>query len=336
MKRLFLLLLIASLIVGAMLLASCEVDPGQDDVHEHEFKSTVVEPTCLKGGYTEHKCGCGYDKRDTFTNPTNAKHDFKQVGASVKPTCTEDGYDLYVCSNCGEEEHRKPVSAAHTWGEWVVTEVPNCMDMGMRRHDCDFCDAYEEEELPSDHRYGEPVSTPADCDDPEILTYTCTTEGCGFVKEEIGARALGHVFGEWYIYKDSTCDTLGEMRRDCMRCDGKVNDCEIEDCDHSECGTIICEIDGCDHSTCGNDVCTHYESKEIPRHHYTVPIKVEPTCDTYGYEGYKCENCDKVDVHELIDPLGHNFNEWHAVEGKPQLEQRECETCGEVESKTKQ
>ena len=64
MKRFFSTLLIASLLVCAMLLASCELFPEKPPVttpdHVCEFKTEVIEPTCTHKGYTLNTCEeCG-------------------------------------------------------------------------------------------------------------------------------------------------------------------------------------------------------------------------------------------------------------------------------------
>lgn len=302
MKRFFSALLVASLVIGAMLLVSClNDDPGESPHNQHDFRTTVVEPTCIKGGYTEYQCDCGYVMRDTFTNPSNEGHNFVYSGEKVEPTCASEGYDIYVCSICGEETHENIVKGNHSWGEWVVVQEPACTgDMGIERRECEVCGTHEEKFTSSDHRYGEPETIEATCTEPEMIKYTCTI--CGEEKLEKGkVKALGHDFGEWYVVSDSTCDTVGELRRDCQR-----------------------------------DGCGYHESKEISRHHYTVEVNVDPTCDTHGYVGHQCEDCGKLAIDHYIDPLGHTFTEWHVVEGNPNLEQRECETCGKVEYRTKE
>lgn len=66
---------------------------------EHNYRETVVPPTCIKKGYTEFTCSvCGYSYKDNYTD--KAPHDtVSHPGKAAK--CTEKGYKDYVtCKNC--------------------------------------------------------------------------------------------------------------------------------------------------------------------------------------------------------------------------------------------
>lgn len=66
---------------------------------EHNYRETVVPPTCIKKGYTEFTCSvCGYSYKDKYTD--KAPHDtVSHPGKAAK--CTEKGYKDYVtCKNC--------------------------------------------------------------------------------------------------------------------------------------------------------------------------------------------------------------------------------------------
>lgn len=66
---------------------------------EHDYRETVVPPTCTKEGYTEFTCSvCGYSYKDNYTD--KAPHDtVSHPGKAAK--CTEKGYKDYVtCKNC--------------------------------------------------------------------------------------------------------------------------------------------------------------------------------------------------------------------------------------------
>ena len=44
-----------------------EINDGIAKVHEHNYIDTVVEPTCVKNGYTLHTCACGAEYKDNIT-----------------------------------------------------------------------------------------------------------------------------------------------------------------------------------------------------------------------------------------------------------------------------
>ena len=83
--------------------------------HVHTFNDTVVPATCKEIGYTLHKCECGDEHKDNFTNIAN--HDFKKFD-EVAPTCTEAGKVTYRCEVCDKEKVDTVAPLGHDWGEW--------------------------------------------------------------------------------------------------------------------------------------------------------------------------------------------------------------------------
>lgn len=298
MTKLFSTLLIACLLIGAMFMVSCDLFPEDTNPeHIHEWEDTVVEPTCVEAGYTHHVCKtCGYERRDTFVEPTAQKHEYKEE--KIAPTCTEYGCTRLTCTVCGDVVEKDVVEACHSWSKWVVVVEPSCADKGLERRDCAYCDEFEYRETNSAHPFDGGVVTEPDCETAGYTTYTCTL--CGYQKKDNTTKAKGHTFGEWYVYVDSTCTTLGEARRDC-------------------------EVEGCD----------GYESKVILTHHYDIAVSKAPTCDQYGYEGSQCVDCGSIRIEVTYEKLEHGFNEWHDVIGGPNQEQRECESCGHTEYRNK-
>ena len=60
------------------------------------------------------------------------------VSQTVQPTCTEKGYDLHVCSLCGDE--RKDAFTNEVGHEYSsVTVEPTCKDRGYTTHFCNVC-----------------------------------------------------------------------------------------------------------------------------------------------------------------------------------------------------
>ena len=68
--------------------------------HKHSFKDTVLNPTCTEGGYTLHKCSCGENYKDTYTDATGHTTELKNKKSA---TCTADGYTGdEICKTCGK------------------------------------------------------------------------------------------------------------------------------------------------------------------------------------------------------------------------------------------
>ena len=87
----------------------------------HDYIATVIEPTCTKDGYTDHKCSrCSDSYTDTIVKSLG--HNY--VDTVVSPTCTKEGYTLHKCTRCGKEytDSKTPL-ADHTPDEAVSENV---------------------------------------------------------------------------------------------------------------------------------------------------------------------------------------------------------------------
>ena len=67
-------------------------------------------------------------------------------------------------------------------------------------------------------------------------------------------------------------------------------------------------------------------------------VTVEPGCETKGEQIAKCTECGEIVKTEEIEPLGHDFSDWSAVEGNScygdSSERRVCSRCGETETRS--
>ncbi len=65
--------------------------------HYHEYKETVVAPTCTEKGYTLYSCSC----TDSYTENETAATGHTYTDVVTAPTCTEKGYTTHTCA-CGD------------------------------------------------------------------------------------------------------------------------------------------------------------------------------------------------------------------------------------------
>ena len=69
-------------------------------------------------------------------------HTFESV--VTPPTCTEQGYTTYTCTDCGRVKTGDYVSAlGHRLGSWEVTLEPDCVSSGQEQAVCQVCDHVE-------------------------------------------------------------------------------------------------------------------------------------------------------------------------------------------------
>lgn len=88
------------------------------DKAAHAFSAVTVDPTCTEGGYTEHKCACGYSYRDAEVDALG--HELTVV--SLAPSdCATEGKTEYHCSRCDTDfTEILPVSETHTYSQdWL-------------------------------------------------------------------------------------------------------------------------------------------------------------------------------------------------------------------------
>ena len=70
------------------------------------------------------------------------EHDY--VAVVTPPNCTEKGYTIYTCRNCGHSYKGNEVDATgHTWGEWKVIKEATTTETGKKERVCERCDYKE-------------------------------------------------------------------------------------------------------------------------------------------------------------------------------------------------
>lgn len=110
-------------------------------------KLPAVAPTCTKSGLTEgsscSKCGEVFVKQKTIDT---LGHDYSVT--TVAPTCTEGGYDLHRCTNCGKtSQANKTAALGHIFGEWEIVTVPTVEEPGLQARQCQNCEKTEQQEI---------------------------------------------------------------------------------------------------------------------------------------------------------------------------------------------
>lgn len=250
------------------------------------------------------------------------------------------------------------ITASHTFGKWVITTEPTCVDEGEETRTCEKCGATETRTIPAkghspidawssdesghwhacancdehldaaEHEFGEwAEKDAATCTEGGTEARTCAT--CGY-EETRSTDPAGHSFGEWSVTTPATCTAEGVESRTCEKCGA----------------TETRAIDATGH-TFGEWVTT-----------------TEPTCTEEGEETRTCENCDAFETHPVaakghtageawesnatdhwhactecgveLDSEAHKFGEWtttvEPTEDVAGEREHTCEVCGHVET----
>ena len=274
------------------------------------------------------------ENNSTLATETVHTHDYRYL-ETVRPTCTELGYDRFQCSECGTLQKTNYTPATgHDYNKIVVREA-TCQQGGLELNMCKNCGSYYTESTSmTDHHYQTSV-VPSTCtmngytehkcidcgykyitdltslakhDYREKVTApTCTTRGfttyscanCDDVYINDYTDALGHEWDNGHTVTSSTCDSEGVMEYDCKHCDEKMIQA-ISATGHTPDAAATCtEPQTCE--TCGAIL-------ELPTgHHYSETV-TEPTCTAMGYTTFICDDCGNSYVGEYTDKIEHHYH----------------------------
>ena len=155
--------------------------------HTWDNGTVTTEPTETTPGVRTFTCAvCSQTKTEVI--PATGAHTFVFT-KNVAPSCTEAGYDLYTCRDCGASEQRNVKPAlGHKWDSGTVTTEPTETDPGTMTYTCTVCGATKTEVIPATgphtHVWDEGTVTIAPTETtPGVRTYTCTV--CGQTRTEI-------------------------------------------------------------------------------------------------------------------------------------------------------
>ena len=315
----------------------------------HDYKATVVKPTCTKQGYTLHKCSrCGDSYKDTYKDATGHNwskwtttkaatctadgsktrtcsvckktetatitklgHDYKAT--VVKPTCTAKGYTLHKCSRCGDSyKDTYKDATGHSWSKWTTTKKATCTADGSKTRTCSVCKKTETATIAKlGHDY---VTT--------VVKPTCTAKGytlhkcsrCGDSYKDTYKDATGHKWSKWTTTKKATCTADGVQTRKCT-------------------------------------VCGKTETKTIKAtgHKLTATPAKAATCTTNGNKAYwYCSTCKKyfsdkngkteiTKASTVVKAAGHKFTAWkttsYNVDNGTSTQKRTCSVCKKTETR---
>lgn len=155
--------------------------------HTWDNGTVTTEPTETTPGVRTFTCAvCSQTKTEVI--PATGAHTFVFT-KNVAPSCTEAGYDLYTCRDCGASEQRNVKPAlGHKWDNGTVTTEPTETDPGTMTYTCTVCGQTKTEVIPATgphtHVWDEGTVTVAPTETtPGVRTYTCTV--CGKTRTEI-------------------------------------------------------------------------------------------------------------------------------------------------------
>ncbi len=152
---------------------------------------------------------------DTYEADYTQASGHRYIASFTMPTCTEPGYMVNTCTVCGDTvETLASEATGHYFTKTVVS--PTCDAEGYTEYTCIVCGySYEEDYTETvEHTYVSSYTSPT-CTSPGLYTYTCTI--CGDTYTEESGLPTDHTF-EITVISSPTCTEPGERYYECTVC----------------------------------------------------------------------------------------------------------------------
>lgn len=266
--------------------------------------------------------------------PQTHEHEFHYL-ETIKPSCTELGYERFQCAGCGELDKRNYIPATgHDYDEVVIREATcergglvltlcsdcgdfyqtttalgdhvyktvkhnaTCQSVGYTDHICEVCgDNYITNMTPLvSHSYLRITKQPT-CVDQGYTSSTCTMCGYNYVSDY--TEATGHSWDEGTIVTNSTCDGEGVIEYKCNDCGEKMIKATSANGHNPGAEATCTQPQLC--LDCG----TVLESAK--GHSYSSEV-TEPTCTSMGFTTYTCDECGDTYDSEYVDKAEHDYD----------------------------
>lgn len=254
--------------------------------HNEKTEYITNDATCtVDGTYTEKVtctvCGEIVSEK-TYTG--KIPHEYEEK--ITAPTCTEVGYSIFTCKECGDNYRDKEVSSlGHSEGEWRITTAPKCTEKGVETNYCSVCgEAHATREVSATgHDSGKwEVTTPSQCEEWGTESLLCTV--CGETVTTRGIQPKGHGETKWEITLEPGCETAGRNSNICLDCEKELSFEVIPENGHTPNGDATCETD----SVC--TVCGTLLNEHFGHDWDGGVVTKEPTETDEGIKTYTCKN----------------------------------------------
>ena len=315
------------LVVGALLLTSCETVPVEKTPHVHtEVIDEAVAPTCTDTGLTKGKHCSVCNEVIVKRQVVKALGHTEVIDEAVAPTCAAKGLSRGShCSVCGEVIVRQ--NSIKKLEHTVVTEAfvaPTCTATGLTsgKH-CSVCNEVivEREVLDAlGHRETIDKAVAPTCDKTGLTEgKSCSVCKAVIVKQET-VDALGHTEAiDNAVAPTCTNSGLTEGKHCSVCSEVIVPQTVVAPNGHGYGAWNVTEAPTEDKNGSQNRQCTvcgNIETEVIPslKHDHsrwgTITIEgVAPTCISSGLtEGKKCADCGTITVPQQVIPAtGHSY-----------------------------
>ena len=284
--------------------------------HAYDAGKVTKPATIYEKGVKTFTCtSCG----TTYTEDIPMVEKTWHKGNTVAPTCTEQGYTVYICDQDSALTEKRDYTNAlgHAWDAGTVTTAATCTKAGVKTYTCtrNGCTETKTEEIAAlGHKWDDgTVTTPATCEAVGVKTYKCQNTGCTETKtEEIAA--LGHKWDDGVVTKEATYEEDGERTYTCKNDKTHVHKEVIPALGYTFTETVVaptCTEDGYTLHTCNENPAKTYKDTPVPAlGHQYKEVTTPATCGALGSVDNVCERCnDKQHVKDLPVTGEHQWDE---------------------------
>ena len=234
-------------------------------------------------------------------------HEHKYTSKVTKePTCTEQGYTLNVCKNCGDTYKSDFVDKIDHNYKYEVVKEPTCTEEGLGKYICTECgDNYTKTISKTDHNYEQKVVKPT-CTEQGYTLNVC--KNCGDTYKSDFVDKIDHNY-KYEVVKEPTCTEEGLGKYICTECGDNYTKA-ISKTDHNYEQEVVkptCTEQGYTLNVCKNCGDT-YKSNFVDKidHNYKYEVVKEPTCTEEGIGKYICTECGETLI-DTIPTIDHSY-----------------------------
>ena len=303
------------------------------EAYSHSYNQSVVEPTCIAGGYTLYTCSVCSSSYTTNPTPVTS-HKFGSYIIDKDATCATTGSKHKTCSVCGFEQYKSiEATGEHSYGKYTVTTAPTCQQGGIETSKCSLCGkAKTRETAIVDHSYGEySVSIPATCTTDGTKTASCIWCAITITK---AIDKTGHSYGEFVVATPSTCTTDGVEEACCSNCDSTITR-DIPATGHSYGEYSVttpatCTENGIKVASCTKCATELKQEISATGHEFSEYVVTTPaSCIANGIETAHCAACEKTITRE-IPAIEHSYTmtKYAASCTEQGYDEYTCSVCG--------
>ena len=303
----------------------------------------VVAPTCTSEGYTIYECNevPGLTYKGDFTDKT--PHTYDEGVVTKEATIYEKGIKTFTCSACGDTYTEDIPMVEKTWHKGD-TVAPTCTEQGYTVYICDqdatltenrdFVDAL-------DHDWGEGVVTKAaTCTEDGVKTFTCQNDKSHTYTEVI--PATGHDYDDGVVTTKPTYTENGVKPFPCHNCGDTYTE-SIPALGYTYNETVVaptCTEDGYTMHECVEDATKSFKDNIVPAlgHEYKE-VTTPATCKDAGSVDKVCERCnDKQHVRDIPVNEEHQWDEGvitkEPTATEPGIKTYTCTVCNKTKTES--